>query len=238
MKNFKTCLKRTQQAEDGLTLIELMVSIVIIVTVLLASAFALNAAFKAQTVSETKSRAVEIAREQSEKAKQRSYIETRLVVAADPRPGEVVPPDVYKGEKMITKTADRINDNGDLDNIGFVHRITQEQNGTKFTILTYVTQVTSPSFDSAGDNIQLSKKDMALNSNTPNVLTTVAAPIVKRITVVVEWTVDGQVNSTSTSVVRAPHPTECIPPRVEANGGAPASQWAAQERIQACEEKK
>lgn len=238
MKNFKTCLKRTQQAEEGLTLIELMVSIVIIVTVLLASAFALNAAFKAQNVSETKSRAVEIAREQSEKAKQRSYLETRLVVPADPRPGEVIPPDTYKGEKMITKTANRINDNGDLENIGFVHRITQEQNGTKFTILTYVTQVTSASFDSAGDNIQLSKSDMALNSNTPSVLTTVAAPIVKRITVVVQWTVDGQLNSTATSVVRTPNPTECIPPRVEAGGGAPADKWTAQERIQTCEEKK
>lgn len=234
MKNFRTRLQQSRNAEDGLTLIELMVSIVIIVTVLLASAFALNAAFKAQTVSETKSRAVQIAREQSEKAKQRSFVDTRVIAPVEYRPGEVEVPKTYKGELMIIRTADRINDNGDLENLGFVHRVTQEQNGTKFTILTYVTRVTSTSFDGAGANVQLETKDMRLNSNT-STLTKVAGPVVKRITVVVQWDVDGQVNSTATSVIRAPHPTECIPPRVELNGGATSNQWNSQEEISSCE---
>lgn len=227
MTNLKTLLRTSREAEDGLTLIELMVSIVIIVTVLLASAFALNAAFQAQAVSEVKSRGVEIAREQSEKAKQRNFVDTRVVVPNQYRPGEVVVPETYKGEKVIMRKAERINDNGDLENVGFVHRQVQEENGTKFTIVTYVTQVTSASFDGAGTNIQLNK--------TPVNGVTISAPIVKRISIVVSWTLDGKEHSTSNTVVRAPRPDECIPTRVEVNGGATAAQYAALERIRECE---
>lgn len=229
MTNLKTLLRASREAEDGLTLIELMVSIVIIVTVLLASAFALNAAFKAQAVSEIKSRGVEIAREQSEKAKQRNFVDTRIVVpiANDYRPGEAVVPPTYNSENVITREAKRINDNGDLENVGFVYRQLREENGTKFTVLTYVTQVTPTSYDAAGANVQLTK-------TTVNGVVT-SAPIVKRISIVVSWTIDGEEHSTTNTVVRSPRPDECIPPRIEANGGATTTQRNAQERIRECE---
>lgn len=230
MTKLKTLFRKSREAEDGLTLVELMVSIVIIVTVLLSSAFALNAAFKAQAVSEIKSRAVEIAREQSEKAKQKNFVDTRLVAPTQYRPGEVTVPTSYKGESTIIRVADRINDNGDLENIGFVHRQIQEENGTKFTILTYVTRVTSASFDAAGTNIQL-------NTTTVNGVVT-AAPVVKRITIVVSWTLDGSENSTSNTVVRTPRPDECIPPRVEPTGGAGTAKWDSLEKVSACEARK
>lgn len=232
MKNFRGILRQAHKAEDGLTLIELMVSIVIIVTVLLASAFALNAAFKAQTVSEVKSRAVEIAREQSEKAKQKSFVDTRILVPADGyRSGEVEVPATYKSEPVITRKAARVNDNGDLENVGFVYRTTQEKNGTKFTILTYVTKVTASSYDAAGSNVQM---DPYVQNST----TTWTAPVVKRITVEVLWSIDGENHSTITNVIRTPRPDECIPPRVEKDGSATPSMWDAQERIQACESRR
>lgn len=229
MTNLKTLLRASREAEDGLTLVELMVSIVIIVTVLLASAFALNAAFKAQAVSEIKSRGVEIAREQSEKAKQRDYIDTRIVVpvANTYRPGEAVVPPTYNSENVITREANRINDNGDLEDVGFVYRQLREENGTKFTVLTYVTAVTPTSYDAAGANVQL-------NKTTVNGVVT-SAPIVKRISIVVSWTVDGEEHSTTNTVIRSPRPDECIPPRVELNGGASTTQRNAQERIRECE---
>jgi prepilin-type N-terminal cleavage/methylation domain-containing protein len=238
MTNFKAVFRRSAESEDGLTLIELMVSIVIIVTVLLASAFALNSAFKAQAVAEIKSRGVEIAREQSEKAKQKNFIDTRIVVpkALDYRPDEVAVPATYMGEKVITREAERTNANGDLEDLGFVHRTVQEENGTNFTILTYVTQVTPASYDNAGANVQMTK-------TTVNGVMT-SAPIVKRITVVVSWSLDGKTQSTSNTVVRSPTASECIPPRVEAEavtpttrveGGATLQKRNAQERIQECE---
>lgn len=230
MTTLKTLFRKSREAEDGMTLIELMVAIVIIVTVLLASAFALNAAFKAQAVAEIKSRAVEIAREQSEKAKQKNFIDTRLVAPAEYRPGEVTVPTSYKGEATIIRVADRINDNGDLEDIGFVHRQIQEENGTKFTILTYVTQVTAASYDAAGANTQMS------TTTVRGVVT--AAPVVKRITIVVSWSLDGATSSTSNTVIRTPRPDECIPPRVEPTGGAGTAKWDSLERISACEARK
>lgn len=230
MTTLKSLYRKSREAEDGLTLIELMVSIVIIVTVLLASAFALNSAFKAQAVSEIKSRAVELAREQSEKAKQKNFVDTRIVVPVQYRPGEVTVPTTYKGETMVTRVADRINENGDLENLGFVHHQITEENGTKFTILTYVTKVTAASYDGAGANVQLGK-------TTVNGVVT-AAPVVKRITIVVSWSLDGATSSTSNTVVRSPRPDECIPPRIEPTGGATATQWDALERIRECEAKR
>lgn len=228
MTNLKTLLRASREAEDGLTLIELMVSIVIIVTVLLASAFALNAAFQAQAVSEIKSRGVEIAREQSEKAKQRNFVDTRIVTPADGyRPGEVVVPPTYNSENIIERKANRINENGDLEDLGFVYREIREENGTKFTVLTYVTAVTPSSYDAAGANVQLTK-------TTVNGVVT-SAPIVKRISIVVSWSIDGKEYSTTNTVVRSPRPDECIPPRIELNGGAPTAQRNAQERISECE---
>lgn len=230
MKRTKDILRELHESEDGITLIELMVSIVLIAGVLIASAFAMNAAFEAQQAGEIKSRAVELAREEIVKDQQRAYTETRLVIPSEYWSGEIPIPATYKGEQTITHQADRINANGDLEDIGLKYIQTKEINGTKFTVKTFVTRVTNASFDGAGAGIQLN------NTNINGKL--VAGPVVKRITVMVTWSVGGAVKQTSTTAVRSPDPTECIPPRIETNGGAGAAKWDKYDFIQACELRK
>lgn len=230
MKRIKENLRELHESEDGITLVELMVSIVLIAGVLIASAFAMNAAFEAQQAGEIKSRAVELAREEIVKDTQRSYVETRLVIPSEYWSGEIPVPATWKGEQTITHKADRINPNGDLEDIGLKYIQTKEINGTKFTVKTFVTRVTNASFDGAGANIQLN------NANINGKLT--AGPLVKRITVIVTWSTGDGVKQTATTAVRSPDPSECIPPRVEPNGGAGASRWDANDFIQACELRK
>lgn len=230
MNRIKKNLQRLRQSEEGITLVELMVAIVLIVSVLIASAYVMNAAFKAQAASEIKSRAVEIAREEIVKDQQRAFTDTRLIIPEQYWSGEVPVPATYKGEPTITVVADRINENGDLDDIGIKYLQTREINGTKFTIKTFVTRVTPTTFDGAGAMIQM-------NNGTINGKT-VAGPVIKRITVIVTWDIGDGVKQTSTTAVRAPSPAECIPPRVEPGGGAGAARWDKYDFIQACELRK
>lgn len=230
MKPNKNIFSKFRHNEDGMTLVELMVAIVIIVATLLASAYALNAAFQAQAAGEIKSRAIEISREESEKAKQRNWVETQILTPQSYYPGEVMVPGSYKTESMITTIAPRIPNSDDLQDVGLKFLQYRELNGTKFKIETYVTRVTSASFDSAGANIQLS------NATINGVAT--AGQIVKRITVVVSWDLGDGANKVSTSSVRAPDPSDCIPPRVEPGGGAGTAKWDAEPKIQACELRK
>lgn len=230
MKHIKEMKQKLRQSEDGITLVELMVAIVLIVGVLIASAYVMNAAFKAQAASEIKSRAVEIAREEIVKDLQKAYTDTRLVIPSEYWSGEIPVPATYKGEPTITQVADRINPNGDLEDIGLKYIQTKELNGTKFTIKTFVTRVTSTSFDGAGAIVQL--------NNTTVDGKSVAGPVIKRITVIVTWDIGEGVKQTSTTAVRAPSPAECIPPRVETNGSAGAARWDKYDFIQACELRK
>lgn len=227
----KTSFKnRLKQNEDGMTLIEMMVSIVIIVTVLLSSAFALNAAFAAQTAGEIKSRAVQITREEIEQIRAKDYTNTRILKPTDTRPGDVPVPDTYKGENMITKSVTRTESKPnmtDFESEGSIYFKYREINGTRYTVKTTVTQVNSTTFDSAGANIQL--EPATVNGKA------VVAPVVKRVTVIVTWDIGNGSEQTAMTWVRSPNPSECIPPRVERTGNAGNDKWDAQERIQACE---
>lgn len=230
MKHIRTILSKSRDNEEGMSLVELMVAIVIIVSTLLASAYALNSAFQAQSVGETKSRAIEISREQSEKARQRSWVETQVIRPDAYYPGEVVIPTTYKSEQMILTKTPRIANSDDLQDNGLIYLQQRELNGTRFTIETYVTRVTNASFDSAGGNIQLT------NTTINGVMT--AAPVVKRVTIVVSWDVGNGVQKVSTSSVMAPDPAFCIPPRIQKTGGAGTAAWDAKPAIQACELRK
>lgn len=223
-------MDRIKQKEDGMTLIEMMVSIIIIVTVLLSSAYALNAAFAAQASGEVKSRAVQIAREEMEQMRQRDYTNTRILNPTDVRPGDVPVPESYKGEFLITKKVTRTNPSvtlKDFEDKGAIYVKTREINGTRYTVRTIVTQTTSATFDAAGANIQL--EPAIVNGKS------VVAPVVKRVTIIVTWDIGTGPKQTAATWVRSPTPAECIPPRVEQNGAAGNDKWDAQERIQACE---
>lgn len=225
MGNLMKRFKEVRASEDGLTLAEVLVAIMVAMVVLTATAVTLSEGFKSFTAAETKSTAVSIGEEHMDEIKAKNWLQTRLIKTVDTNI-----PATYNEEAMFIKTVEDETWSPALEEQGVRFEETEIVNGNAYNVKTYITKASEGTFDSSGNHIRFDRM-------TINGVDTVE-PIYKNVTIIVTWNNGTEVLSTPTVWSSAPGPQECIPPHLFADGSAGNDKWDAQERIQACEGRK
>lgn len=190
-------LKNTRN-EDGISLIEVMVSFIIIIGVLVATALAMTSAFNSQATSEGRDRAVQLSRSIIEQSRQVGYgnlgfsqYNVDLSLAEGGLSGQTL----YNDEKIVT-----IPDTMVLPQQNFPPYHEEVIGQTVYKVFTYITEVKADSsFDQTGGKI---------NANAP-------AP--KRTTVIVRWDTTAGSQEVAQTWVRNPTIAECIPTSLVSN---------------------
>lgn len=193
--------KELREREDGVSLIELMVSFTIIVAVLAASALAMTAAHKTQTFTEARDKAGFIANGIIAEARQIDFASlayAQSIASASPNFGGFGTQTTYGNEDIVIVPDSTLGyDPADpsTGNFQFMPYEEQDLGENTFQVWRYITKVkVNSTFDSAGN---------ILDDNA-------AAP--RRVTIVVRWNAgDGSTGEVVRSWVRVPSSAECIP---------------------------
>lgn len=189
---------KNMRNEDGISLIEVMVSFILIIGVLLATALAMTSAFSSQATGEGRDRAVQIARSVVEQSRQVGF--GNLGISADSQSlslaeGGLSGQAVYNNENIVI-----IPDSMVLPQQNFPPYHEEVVGQTVYKIFTYITDVKAAStFDQTGGKI---------NANAP-------AP--KRTTVIVHWDTTEGTQEVAQTWVRTPTIAECIPTSLVSN---------------------
>lgn len=207
--------------EEGFTLVEILVAVVIIAFVLLAGVKAMGAAFEAQSSATMRATSNSLAQNRLNTIKDNSYINTVVLKT----PTDVIPQS-YKGESIFIKNINT-DWSPELDKQGIQYKRVDTINNVNYNTTVYVTGVNNASNDFNSEGIQLAPT----NINDVNVTN----PIIKRVTVIVDWNNGREDLSTEIAWVRTPTPAECIPPRLLIDGGATQEQYDNQMSIRECE---
>jgi type II secretory pathway pseudopilin PulG len=189
---------KNMRNEDGISLIEVMVSFIIIVGVLVATALAMASAFNSQATSEGRDRAVQLARSVVEQSRQVPYpnlgfslYNQNLSLAQGGLSGQTT----YNNENIVI-----IPDANVLPQQNFPPYHEEVIGQTVYKVFTYITQVkANSSFDQTAGKI---------NANAP-------AP--KRTTVIVRWDTTAGTQEVAQTWVRNPTIAECIPTSLVSN---------------------
>lgn len=198
---FLSKLKELREREDGVSLIELMVSFTIIVAVLAASALAMTAAHKTQTFTEARDKAGFIANGIIEEARVidfPSLAYAQSIASASPNFGGFGTQTTYGNEDIVIVPDSELGyDPADPSTGDFQFMPYEEQDlgENTFQVWRYITKVkVNSTFDSTGAILD------------PNA----AAP--RRVTIIVRWNAgDGETGEVTRSWVRVPSSAECIP---------------------------
>lgn len=190
LKNKFVSLREAQKNEDGLTIAEIIVAVTIILVTLVSMGLALGNVFEAQSVTESRNRAVAIAQDRISQAQLVSFPEVGFPVeylSMDQAAGGLGGVIEYNGEKIktinVASTA--------FDVMPYEETVVGK---TDLRVFTYVTEVRENSFDGTVSTFD-SRDDISP----------------RRVSVVVEWdTVDGT-QTIVRSLVRFPNPIECAP---------------------------
>lgn len=189
---------KNMRNEDGVSLIEVMVSFIIIIGVLVATALAMTSAFNSQATSEGRDRAVNLARSIIEQSRQVGYgnlgvsqYNVDLSLAEGGLSGQTL----YNDEKIAI-----IPDTMVLPQQNFPPYHEEVSGQTVYKVFTYITEVKADSsFDQTGGKI---------NANAP-------AP--KRTTVIIKWDTTAGSQEVAQTWVRNPTIAECIPTSLVSN---------------------
>lgn len=189
---------KNMRNEDGVSLIEVMVSFIIIIGVLVATALAMTSAFNSQATGEGRDKAVQLARSLVEQSRQVGYgnlgfsqYNQSLSLAEGGLSGQTV----YNNENIVI-----IPDSMVLPQQNFPPYHEEVIGQTVYKVFTYITQVkAASSFDQTGGKI---------NANAP-------AP--KRTTIIVRWDTTGGSQEVAQTWVRTPTIAECIPTSIVSN---------------------
>lgn len=195
-------LKELREREDGVSLIELMVSFTIILTVLVASALAITAAHKTQTFSEARDKAGFIANGIIAEARQIDFqglAYAQSIASASPNFNGFGTQTTYGNEDIVIVPDSEMGydpDNpGNIEDYQFLPYRDVDLGENSYQVWSYITKVkVNTTFDSAGN---------VINAN---------APTPRRVTIVVRWNSgDGETGEVVRSWVRSPTSAECIP---------------------------
>ena len=184
--------------EDGISLIEVMVSFILIIGVLLATALAMTSAFTSQATGEGRDKAVQLARHVVEQSRQVGF--GNLGISQDSQnlslaEGGLSGQTVYNNENIVI-----IPDTMVLPQQNFPPYHEEVVGQTVYKIFTYITQVKAGStFDQTAGKI---------NANAP-------AP--KRTTVIIYWDTQAGTQEVAQTWVRTPTIAECIPTSLVSN---------------------
>lgn len=189
---------KNMRNEDGVSLIEVMVSFILIIGVLLATALAMTSAFNSQATGEGRDKGVQLARHVIEQSRQVGFgnlgvsdYNQNLSLAEGGLSGQTV----YNDEKIVV-----IPDSMVLPQQNFPPYHEAVVGQTVYKVFTYITQVKAAStFDQTGGKI---------NANAP-------AP--KRTTVIVHWDTAAGTQEVAQTWVRNPTIAECIPTSLVSN---------------------
>lgn len=195
-------LKELREREDGISLIELMVSFTIIVAVLAASALAITAAHKTQTYAEARDKAGFIANGIVAEARQIDFASlayAQSIASASPNFNGFGTQTTYGSEDIVIVPDSELGydpeNPGDINDFQFLPYREEDLGENTFQIWSYITEVkVNSTFDSSGP---------ILNTNA-------SAP--RRVTIIVRWNAgDGETGEVVRSWVRVPSSAECIP---------------------------
>lgn len=189
LKRTVVSLRGKTSLEQGLGIVEILVAVTIIVIALVSSAFALSNTFEAQSVTESRNRAVAIAQDRIAQAQLVSYREVgfpKALLDVDQTVGGLGGITTYNGETIKTI---------DVGETAFAVKPYEEivVGKTDLEVSTYVTSIRPNTFDGTIESF----------------IVTDLAP--RRVTVVVNWTTKDGVQSVVRSLVKYPSPTECAP---------------------------
>jgi type II secretory pathway pseudopilin PulG len=189
---------KNMRNEDGVSLIEVMVSFIMIVGILTATALAMTSAFNSQATSEGRDRAVQLARSVVEQSRQVGFgnlgfsqYNQNLSLAEGGLSGQTV----YNNENIVI-----IPDSMVLPQQNFPPYHEEVIGQTVYKVFTYITQVkAASSFDQTGGKISAN------------------APAPKRTTVIVRWDTTAGSQEVAQTWVRTPTIAECIPTSLVSN---------------------
>jgi hypothetical protein len=190
LKKILRRVNETRKSEDGLTIAEVLVAFTIIVGVLLSTAIVMGYAFTSQVTGEGRNRAVQVARDNIEVARQVSF--TDMAVTYDQSQRSVLEDGLgddrdYNGEPIV------ILPQGVDSTLSFSPYEEKVVGQYSFRVWSYITQV----------------KDSTFDGTAPILDATEIHP--KRITVVVRWDSPDGEQEVVQSWVRNPSINECIP---------------------------
>lgn len=190
LKKILNRIHETRKSEDGLTIAEVLVAFSIIVGVLLSTAIVMGYAFTSQTTGEGRNRAVQVARDNIEIARQVSFSD--MAVTYDQANRSVLEDGLgtdrdYHGEPIV------ILPQGEDSTLSFSPYEEILVGQYNFRVWSYITEVQDNTFD----------------STVPILDSTEIRP--KRITVVVRWDAPEGEQEVIQSWVRNPSIRECIP---------------------------
>lgn len=183
-------LRATRSDESGMTITEVLVSFAIALTVILPMVMVMGNSFHSQSVSESRDKAVQLARDYIEESRQVSFSE--LAVTADQASAGIFENGLggkltYNGENIAVLPAGYTS----ALSYGPYQEVTIGK--STFEARAYITKVQNNTFDGTAsylDNTQVYPK---------------------RITVVVTWATGDEEHEVVQSWVRAPQIGECIP---------------------------
>lgn len=181
--------QKREMRELGLTVAEIIVTAVIIVSTLLFSAGAFGNVFDAQTTTETRNRAVAIAQDRIAKTQTTPFRELGFnssQMLADRIAGGLGGITEYNGEKIR-----QLNLNESLDVEPYEEAVVGK---TNLTVSTYITKVQPNTFD-----------------GTSRVFIPTADIAPTRVSVVVQWNDETGTQKVVRSIIRYPATNECAP---------------------------
>lgn len=202
-------LRRPQELESGFTVVEIMVSVVIIVMILLSTAYGLTTSFRASSTTENRTKAANIAQGVISVSKQADF--RRLYVGMQT---PVTPALFGTGKCNTSQTA--------LPGTGMVRVATGT--GTPYPGLVYC-QATQAGNSNGGVGATFYVQTRVVYITTGQGSTSTNF-YPKRVYVDVFWqdisSGSGKWNTYSTSYTRTPGTGDCIPDTITTNGAIPA----------------
>lgn len=209
-KKLSTLLRLNPKEESGFTLVEIMVAAVIIVIILLATAYGLTNSFRQSSNIENRNKAIALVNDLIAVAKQAPYEE--LYIADRSAPAGLIGQDMCDpvnktpvGTVLATGPA-----GGDfVDDFISCQEVRFSEIGATFYVSTQISYLTtSASFDNGGGAV------------------TNGDYVAKRIYITIRWR-DVQSGETSWNTVqgtytKTPSPSECIPDTIPVVGSQPA----------------
>lgn len=178
-------------SEAGMTLVEVLVAVTVILTVAVTASLALGKTFQAQSTTEARNRAVGLSQDRLAKGQLIHFADLmfdKKYATANQLEGGLGGLSEYNNEPILFSSISGVSN---LPLIPY-EEATVGQND--FRVYTYITKVPENNFDGAPGSFS-SREDISP----------------RRITVVVEWDSSAGTQSVVRSVVRYPAPSECAP---------------------------
>lgn len=196
LKNKLFAIWDRQHREEGLGITEVLVAVTITVIVLISTALAMTNTFEAQSVTESRNRAVAIAQGHISKAQLVAFPELGFPadsLHSDQMSGGLGGIGEYNGENIVVI---------DVTDTAFGVDPYEEVvvGKTDLRVSTYVTHVRPNTFD--GSDVRMNQ---AMDIKP------------RRVSVIVEWDTKDGTQSVVRSIIRYPTPLECAPPFAVSN---------------------